>query len=168
MKIRICLIAALFLIVGCEETIEVGNLDAEVTTIGPIEASGFVQFDEETQGFSQVRIRYTLRDYEGDDVAVSVEVCEEDAPDTCGAPFRGYGGDGVSRVPTAPFDSDVPHVFEWIAGCGRIVGDSVEPTDIEASYIARVRVRGTSGAPIVSQPFRLGDMGFEQDTMRCY
>lgn len=148
---------------GCETTIDVDNVPTRVTSVGPIEASSLVQIDDQSTAFSQVRIGYTLRDFEGDDASIEIEICEEADDSNCGAPFRGYGGDGVTRLPTIPFDTDVPHYFEWEVGCGRLVGTELVETEPTVSYVALIRVAGSGEQPVRSPAFRLEDLGFEPD-----
>lgn len=149
---------------GCETTIDVANLETQVTSVGPIEASSLVQLDDDTQGFSQVRIGYSLRDYEGDDASIQVEICEVGEDSNCGIPFRGFGGDGLSRLPTIPVDTDVPHIYEWAPGCGRIVGLERVETSLDISYFARISIAGGEGEPVESPEFLLSDLGFDAET----
>ncbi len=148
---------------ACETTIDVGNLPTRVTAVGPVEASSLVQFEDGTQGFSQVRIGYALRDFEGDDASVEIEICEEGDESTCGTPFRGFGGDGLSRLPTIPVDTDVAHRYEWEAGCGRIVTLAETDTRYDTNYVARIRVAGTNQEPLQSPSFTLQELGFDPE-----
>lgn len=128
---------------ACSTSIDVGDTPAQVTQIGPVELVG-----------TELRIHYALRDYEGDDAQIVVEVCEEDV---CGVAFEGTGSDGTQRVPTVLADTDVPHVFVWNLGCGILVGTELVAVDAEAEYVVRITPEG--GEPAESHVFKLADLG---------
>ena len=106
---------------------------------------------------SEVDVEYSLRELEGDDTDVLVQVC--DASDVCGAAWQGPGRDGTSRVTTVPFDTDVPHIFRWNPSCGRVVGSGLESVGLDDSLRFRVQVVD-SASGLDSATFTLREMGF--------
>lgn len=128
---------------GCSTSIDVGDTPPQVTQLGPLELIG-----------DELRVHYALRDFEGDDATIVVEICEEDV---CGIAFEGRNSDGTQRVPTALFDTDVPHVFVWNLGCGMLVGTEVMAADAEAEY--RVRITPEGGEGVESHVFKLSELG---------
>lgn len=149
---RAAVLTAMFVWLGCGEIIEVDDRPAQVTgaeaALG-VEVSGELRF---------VDVVYTLRDYEGDDVDLNVQVC--DAGGRCGAAWQAPGGDGTYRVPTEPFDTDVPHVFRWDVGCGRAVGASVEGVGLTDELRLKIGVVG-SDSSAETPVFTLETLGFE-------
>jgi hypothetical protein len=132
---------------GCgDQPLETQNRKAHVTSVGPVEPN---------ERF--VEIQYTLRDREGDDQRVDVQICPADqVPGGCLAPVQGLGGDGTNRLPTVPEATDVPHRFSWRAGCGLVDGNQCQSADLQTSYVARIKVTGTNRSE-TSEPFTLGN-----------
>lgn len=139
-------------VAACSETIDIDNADARITSVGALDvvnADGAPRF---------VDVNYSVRDFEGDDVDVIVEVCQADGSD-CGVAWQGAGADGTFRVITQPYDTDVPHVFRWDVGCGLVIGEARTDADPAASLIFRISVAET-GIALDSMPFSLSDLGF--------
>ena len=147
---------------GCGEEIRVPNRPPELlcaadpicVTLAPSEDG------------DAVSIGYQIRDIDGDDQQVTVEICEAGggdgggvAEDSCGFAIRG-GGDGGEWVPTDPHGGVAAHVFRWRFGCGRILptGQRAVPT-LQEPLVARVTLPGTAEARI-SETFSLEDLGF--------
>ncbi|MBA2663244.1 MAG: hypothetical protein H0U74_13205 [Bradymonadaceae bacterium] len=125
------LILALVLTPGCADRVEVGNLTAEITAIGPI------AIDDD----GRLAIAYALRDDEGDDQDVIIEICE--APgERCGEPDpRGnHGGHTTTNLPTRPARTDVGHVFRWDLGCGRVIDNSTVAFELGRPYRVRITI----------------------------
>lgn len=129
-------------VIACDEAIDIDNLDAQITSVGAVRAAGATEVD----------VDYTIRDYEGDDVNVIVEICDDTE---CGVAWQGDGADGTYRVTTTPFDSDVPHVFRWLVRCGRVGAPQVDAT---TPVFFRLHVEGTEST-LDSQPFLLQGLG---------
>lgn len=142
------LLVVLVLGAGCVRDIEVENQEAIITSVGPLEIDAR----------SNVVVLYTIRDAEGDDEDVRVEICE--APeDDCGTAVEGLGGDPTQRVPTVPQGTDVLHEFRWNPWCGRYVGTDRVTTELATEYVAAVRVLRSETPPVVSSPFTLEGLG---------
>ncbi|MEZ4460190.1 MAG: hypothetical protein R3E66_10785 [bacterium] len=139
----------LMVCLGCDETIDVDNSPAQVTAVGGITSVGSPP--------TAVDVEYTLRDLEGDDTDVLVQICDES--DVCGAAWQSAGGDGTARVTTVPFDTDVPHIFRWNPSCGRVVGSSVQASGLDDSLRFRIQV-AESTSSLESVPFTLRELGF--------
>lgn len=155
---RLCvltLMVAITAIAGCSEQIVVADEPAELP-----DAPAASWLDD-----GLVALDFTLRDDEGDDQDLRVEICEgtssEDAS-RCGFPFQGPGSDGVDFVPTAPAGQVIPHRFVWDVGCGRVGAGEVFASALDASYVARVTVLDDNGASKVSAPFTLTELGATQ------
>jgi len=127
---------------ACTTTIDVADTPPEITRIGPLSIQG-----------DQLVVEYSIRDLEGDDARILVEVCTT----TCGVAFEGANSDGTQRVTTAPFDSDVPHIFVWDLNCGSLVGTEIVAIDADAEY--RVRITPVGGDPAETSTFRLSELG---------
>lgn len=136
---------------SCSETINVPDQPVEVTSVGPIELST-----------ANVLVHYTLKDFEGDDAEITVEICEGSS---CGVAFEGAGSDGTLRVPTVPRDTDVPHIFSWDIGCGLWRNDERVGVDITAEYTVVVTPLG--GEPFESEAFILEDLGATSVMLDC-
>ena len=155
------LVAAALLTIGCGEDLETVNQPARITSVGPVVSQPF-----------GVYVQYSLRDREGDDQKIIADICEltaQDEPTNCGAPVLGAGGDGLRTVPTVPAGSDAPHRLSWNVGCGRVVDAQCVDTEVDTSYVARLRVAGTetpeNPAFSVTGPFSLSDVGFRSVPM---
>lgn len=148
---RAAVLTAMFVWLGCGETIEVDDRPAQVTGVDAalaVELAGQPQF---------VEVTYTLRDYEGDDIDLEVEVC--DASNTCGVAWQAPGADGTYRLPTEPFDTDVTHVFRWDVGCGRVLGGAVEGVNLTDEL--RLKISVLDGESSAETPvFSLETLGF--------
>ncbi|MFP4599811.1 MAG: hypothetical protein ACLFVJ_16250, partial [Persicimonas sp.] len=117
-----------------------------------------------------VSIPYLVRDREGDDQQIRVEICEWDGEraSACGSAVQGPGGDGTAFVPTTPAGSCVLHVFHWDVGCGRFVpanGGSPQREileDVDQQLVARISVVGADTPPAITEPFALSEeeLGF--------
>lgn len=146
------------LLVSCgPQPVDQHNFDASVTSVGPV-----------TNGERAVMVDYALRDHEGDDQTVDVDICEstDGEPEACGDAVQGIGGDGTETVPTVPRGDSVTHRFAWAAGCGRVVDGSCTETDVSTTYVARVSLEDVDDAA-TSAPFSLGeDLGFD-DPPEC-
>jgi hypothetical protein len=115
-------------------------------------------------------IPYLLRDPEGDDQSIKVELCQWDGQEAsqCGVAVQGRGGDGSNFVPTTPAGACILHVFYWDVGCGRFVGtdNGGSPSramieSVDQQLVARVSVVGSDEAPMQTEPFSLEEIGFE-------
>ena len=134
----------LFIQCGADRVIE--NQDATLIALDtPL-------WNEEQQS---VDLLYTLRDEEGDDQKIRVEVCHDDGTQ-CGFPIEGRGSDGTIHIPTMRFSQDTQHLFRWDIGCGRIVGDQIQETSLSQDYQIRILIRGT-GSTLQTETFRLDD-----------
>lgn len=136
---------------ACQTAVDVENTTAQVTSVSDVRVvalAGIAQY---------VEVDYTLRDREGDDVDVIVEVC--DASDVCGVAWQAPGADGTYRVTTEPFDTDVPHVFRWDAGCGRVLDGASAALALGDELTLRVSVEG-SDEGLSSPVFALERLGF--------
>ncbi len=149
MKYFLLILAVLAL--SCSETIDVPDTPVEVTSIGPIELAA-----------SNVVVNYTLKDFEGDDAEITVEICDGAS---CGVAFEGSGSDGTLRVPTVPRDTDVPHVFTWDIGCGLWLNDERVGVDIAAEYTVVITPFG--GEPFESEVFVLEELGATSVMLEC-
>ena len=150
---------------GCDTIVDVSNLPARVTGVGPLEPA--LEVDVAGQVVpSQLRISYTLRDYEGDDARIWVRVCEVDADgvaSACGVAVEGNFSDGTARVPTAPFDTDVVHQFRWEVGCGLIFEGDRIPAVYDTDYVVQIAIANSDEPPVESAPFQLVNYGFDPD-----
>ncbi len=115
-------------------------------------------------------IPYLIKDREGDDQRINVELCEWNGSEAvnCGVASQAAGGDGTSFVPTTPADTCILHVFYWDVGCGRFVGtdDGANPQQafiesVDQELVARVSVVGSEEEPSRTEPFTLEGIGFE-------
>lgn len=130
---------------ACTTTIDVADTPPEVTQIGPFSINA-----------DQLSVEYAIRDLEGDDARLLVEICAID----CGIAFEGPDSDGTQRVTTAPFDTDVPHIFVWDLNCGMLSGTEVVAVDATTDY--RIRITPEGGEPVESSTFRLSDLGLSE------
>ena len=130
------------LLTACTTTIDVADTPPEITRIGPLSVQG-----------DRLLVEYAIRDLEGDDAEILVEVCATE----CGTAFEGLNSDGTQRVTTAPFDTDVPHVFVWDLNCGSLVGTDVVAVAAETEYL--IRITPVGGDSVESSTFRLSDLG---------
>jgi hypothetical protein len=137
---------------ACSETIDIDNADARITSVGALDVV------TENGAPRYVDVTYSVRDFEGDDVDVIVEICNA-AGTSCGVAWQGAGGDGTFRVITQPYDTDVPHVFRWDAACGSVVADARTDAELGASSIFRISVQD-GDTHLDSMPFSLADLGF--------
>jgi hypothetical protein len=121
------------------------NQSASISSIGPLSFDG-----------TSLNVEYTLRDAEGDDQSLYVSVCdgEEPSEDLCPQPVEGAPSDGLTAIPTVPNGEDVSHQFAWNVGCGRVSSGTCEATDIDQSYVVRIRLDG-SDQTAVSESFTL-------------
>jgi hypothetical protein len=115
-------------------------------------------------------IPYLLRDREGDDQRIKVELCEWDGSEavSCGVAVQSAGGDGTSFVPTTPAGTCILHVFYWDVGCGRFVATDNGGTPqkvfidgVDQALVAQVSVIGSEEEPTQTEPFTLEGIGFE-------
>jgi hypothetical protein len=137
---------------GCSETIDIDNVEAQITSVGALDMvteSGVPRY---------VDVAYSVRDLEGDDVDIVVEVCDADGS-SCGVAWQGPGGDGTFRVITEPYDTNVSHVFRWDVACGVVIADARADADLSASSMFRIRIHGAE-THLDSMPFALSDFGF--------
>ncbi len=138
---------------ACVRVVEIENEPAQITSVGPLVAEG-----------PHLAVEYTIRDFEGDDQAVDVTVCE--APDdACGPAYAANGGDPLQRVPTVPEGTDVLHEFWWDVACGRIVDGERVATDAATEYVVRVAVRGSDDEVLATEPFTIDQ--FVLDDREC-
>ncbi len=170
MKYYVLIFCLFGLLVGCDTIVEVENLPSRVTSVGPINARGNVQ-DGGTSSPTQLQLLYTIRDYEGDDARLSFELCEGEPNDegsNCFTAVQGNLSDGTARVPTAPYDTDVPHQFRWEVGCGVVDGDARRPVEVDVEHLFRVSVAGQEDSGVTSNTFTLEDFGFtDQVELDC-
>ena len=150
MRLRpyVCLLGMIAAATGCVREIDTLDEPAEVTSVGPIA----------TDDADNVVVSYTLRDFEGDDQTVRVEVCTVDGEE-CGPAVQAPGGDPTTRVPTVPENTDVLHTFHWNPWCGRYVETDLVGSEIDAQYIVSIEVLGTETGPVTSEPFTLESVG---------
>lgn len=142
------LLISMTIVGGCgDQPLETSNRTARITSVGPVE------LDERF-----VEIQYTLRDREGDDQNVDVEICPaaSEGDRDCMTPVQGLGGDGTERLPTVPKDTDVPHRYAWRVGCGLVDGEQCRTVDLQTAYVARVTL-GNADRSETSAPFTLSD-----------
>ncbi len=147
---RYAIAALLFALVatGCVREIDIENRDARITSIGPL---GLDDADN-------VIVQYTIRDPEGDDQDLQIEICT--APgEQCGFAAEGIGGDPTSRVPTVPAGTDVTHEFRWAPWCDRWRGTERIPSEPDQEYVVGITVLTGSASPVYSEPFTLTDLG---------
>jgi hypothetical protein len=113
---------------------------------------------------------YLIKDIEGDDQAIKVEICQWDGQEAtaCGVAVQARGGDGSTFIPTTPAGSCILHLFYWDVGCGRFVGTDggASPSramidSVDDQLVARVSVVGSDEAPRQTEPFSLADIGFD-------
>ncbi len=142
-------------LLACGEQIVVPDTPAQLEQVGPARL-------EPTSALSaraQLGLPYVVRDAEGDDIALSFEVCEASGQ-ACGSPIQGAGSDGVAFIPTDPFGGPVSRLFVWDIACGRISPQgrrlSVQPGD---SYTFTVRVAGAEEVSMTSAPFSPAELG---------
>ncbi len=151
---HIALLALLFT-TACGEQIVVENTLAEISEVTPI---ALTSADE-------VSVSYLLSDEEGDDQALTVEVCEgsADSPQDCGLAFEGTGSDPVSFLPTEQGGRPLSHVFTWDQNCGRIQGDTGEifDTTLDTTYIFRLRIKDERAEWHYSDTFTLMELGVD-------
>lgn len=136
----------LLLTAACADSIEQENLEANVTAIGPI------ALDAQ----DRILITYALRDYEGDDQNITLEICEANAQ-RCGTPnpaARNVGS--LHSLPTIPARTDVTHSFTFDTACGRLVNNAATPFNLNTPYTVRITIQGTENT-LESPPFTLGD-----------
>lgn len=136
---------------ACQTAVDVENTVGQVTSVSNVrvvDVSGLAEF---------VEVDYTVRDREGDDLDVLVEVC--DAMDVCGVAWQAPGADGTYRVTTEPFDTDVPHVFRWDTGCGRVLNGASEVVALNDALTLRISVEGGETS-MASPAFTLEQLGF--------
>lgn len=151
MKVWIIGLAVLATTVGCVRQIDIENQPASVTSVGP------VSLDER----QNVLVPFTVRDIEGDDQVVVVDVC--DAPnDNCGAASIALGSDPLNRITTVPRDTDVLHEFRWQPWCGRWLDETLEPVGLDDEFVIAVTVLSSESDPVYSEPSSLAAMGAEE------
>ena len=154
-------------LVGCGDDVRVPNRLPELLCAAPdADQDDGAQpgcLEEVTVGVEDngeaVAIGYRIRDEDGDDQQVTVEICEAHDRTSCGFAFRG-GGDGGEWVPTDPFGGAATHVYHWRFGCGWLLPASGERRlpELTESLVARVSLPGTEEAR-TSEPFSLQDLG---------
>ncbi|MFW5966913.1 MAG: hypothetical protein ACOCV2_05310 [Persicimonas sp.] len=144
-----------------------GEVDAAPA---PDDGSGTFSADIERVG-DAVAIPYLIRDREGDDQRIRVEICTADdgEVDECGTAVRASGDDGTFFVPTTPAGACVLHVFYWDVGCGRFVTDDETPErrlieDVDQPLVARVSVVDSDDDPVETRSFALSDDDLDFDT----
>lgn len=147
LRLNVCLLG-IVAATGCVRDVETLDEPAVVTSIGPIT----------TGADGNVVVSYTLRDFEGDDQTVRIEICDADGED-CGPAVQAPGGDPTTRVPTIPENTDVLHTFHWNPWCGRYVGADLTASQIDAEYIVSIEVADTETGPVTSEPFTLESVG---------
>lgn len=131
---------------SCVREVTIENARAEVTSVGPLADSD-----------GNVLIYFTLRDLEGDDQAVGVDIC--DAPGVrCGVAFLA-GGDALDRLPTIPKDSDVLHETHWHPGCGRYIDDDFVAQSPADDFVVAVYTLPSDGDAVYSEPTSLAALG---------
>lgn len=143
------LLPLLLLATACGDSLEQGNLEANITAVGPI------ALDAQNRIF----ITYALRDLEGDDQDITLEICEKDAQ-KCGTPNpKGKNSGSLKHLPTLPANTDVTHTFSFDTACGRIVDDKTVPFTLNTPYIVRVQINDTEKS-LTSPEFTLtADLG---------
>lgn len=149
MTIRILSLTLLLVLAltSCVREVDIENARGEITSIGAL------AMDDA----HNVVIPFTVRDLEGDDQAVAVDIC--DAPgDNCGVAFHG-GGDPLDRLPTIPKNSDVLHEFHWAAGCGRYLDDGFVPQALDDEFVVALYVLPSDGDAVYSEPTSLAALG---------
>ena len=152
MKTMVWIVILVGGLAACSETIDIGNADARITSVGALDVVS------ESGAPRYVDVTYSVRDFEGDDVDVIVEICRADGT-ACGVAWQGPGADGTFRVITEPYDTDVPHVFRWDAACGAVIADARVDAELGVSSLFRVSVLGAD-THLDSLPFSLTDLGF--------
>lgn len=146
------ILIALAAVTGCAREIDIENQDASVTSIGPIDLNSA----------GNVVVPFTVRDHEGDDQTVLVQIC--DAPDEgCGTAVVAPGSDPLDRLPTVPRRTDVLHEFRWDVWCGRWFGQELEPSDLDSEYVVRIEVITGEAEPVYSEPFSLSGLGATEE-----
>jgi len=143
------LLLLLFTAGACADSLEPGNLDATVTAVGPI------ALDAQ----NRILITYALRDLEGDDQNITLEICEKYAT-KCGTPNpKGKNSGSLKSLPTLPAHTDVTHTFSVDTACGRIVDNITVAFNLTTPYIVRIQVKGSDNF-LTSPEFTLGsDLG---------
>lgn len=137
-----------FALTGCVREIDIENQPATITSVGAL------SLDDR----ANVVVPYTLRDLEGDDQIVAIDIC--DGPDdTCGIAEEATGSTPLDRVPTVPKDSDVLHEFVWQPWCGRWVDQQLETLDVDDEFVVRVTVLPSNDDPVYSEPTSLTALG---------
>lgn len=152
MRTTVWIIILLLGLSGCSETIDIDNAEAQITSVGALDMvteSGVPRY---------LDVAYSVRDFEGDDVDIVVEVCDADGT-SCGVAWQGPGGDGTFRVITEPYDTDVAHVFRWDVACGLVIADARADADLSKSSVFRISIQGAD-RHLDSMPFALSDLGF--------
>ncbi len=134
---------------ACADSLEQSNLDATVTAVGPI------ALDAQNRIF----ITYALRDLEGDDQNITLQICEKDAKQ-CGTPNPKAKNTGsLKSLPTLPAQTDVTHTFSFDTACGRIVDTKNVAFSLTTPYIVRIQVQDSENH-LDSAEFTLGaDLG---------
>ena len=149
---------------ACSEQIEVENARGELLE-GSIKALLGPQDREQ----HTLTIEFKLRDEEGDDQKLHLEVCQAtDAGDltACGFPYQGEDSDGTGFLFTLPDGDPATHRFVWDYTCGRVLEEGrIEDTLPETSYIVRARISGTRNT-VTSPAFTLADFEI-QDVPPC-
>ncbi|MFU8802904.1 MAG: hypothetical protein ACNA8W_03750 [Bradymonadaceae bacterium] len=128
---------------GCGDTIEIGELDPRIVSVGPLDHQDGV-----------ATLSYGLNDPAGNDVDLTFHICDPDF-NTCGpAVQQARESDGTVGIPTYPGGTDVTRHFAWHLGCGRLVNDQETAFELETPYVVRITL--TQGADeAVSAPFSL-------------
>ena len=139
-------------VLGCIREVDIENRDAEVTSVGPLAP---------TDTTEAVVVTFTIRDFEGDDQNVSIQIC--DGPDdNCGTAAEAAGGDPLSRVTAVPRDTDVEHEFHWDASCGRWVGGELEAMGADQEFVVAVSLLPSQSEPVYSAPTTLAELGVSE------
>ncbi len=133
---------------GCVREVEIENQPAEVTSVGALSVDAN----------QNVIIGFSIRDFEGDDQLISVDIC--DAPgDNCGVAEVAVGGDPLDRVPAVPKNTDVFHEFRWAAWCGRWLDQELVPSAPDDEFVVAVSVLPSMSDPVYSEPSSLAALG---------
>lgn len=152
--------ATAFCSTGCGEGIDVPNAAAEVSQVGDPDGDDATDIERVDASLS---IPYLIRDREGDDQRLLVEICTLTAEgiDRCGVAVQGPGGDGANFVPTTPAGTNLLHVFHWNVGCGRFVNTQRVQAAPDEPLVAQISVVDSDAEPARSAQFTLDEVGFD-------
>ena len=133
---------------GCLDAFTVENLDPIITSIDPVYNDA-----------GNLRIDFTVNDFEGDDTSIIFEICEGGGVNCGFAEIDPTRTDLLSRIHTQPKKTNVRHSIVWDVSCGRLNKDGTRlQTDGGTEYLVKLAIKDQTDSSKESENFVLNEL----------